>query len=248
MKKIKSTTGTEMKKTILVSMLIGGASLFASNVDDIQQKTNYILIKKIKTLQEKVNTLEANQIKSNLDIEKIKKQLLMGDNAMLFVDKRLNKSNTKEEKIVKPSKKHAAKTITYDFKNIYRVKKECQGYANAHGEKTISKIFKRDSFVMIMKKGKTRSMTHTGVWMNNDCFRKITQKEVQDGKFYKVNTYMANSREKAGVHSEIESVFMKNDILYIVGQKTAKDGGIWKKIQSDGYINQRIIKPIEPRK
>lgn len=235
----------EKMKKIITSAVALTAFIFSSanatEVDTLQQKTNVILIQKVRMLEAKVKQLQNLQLKNRLDIKRIKSRIELPDASVLA-------SATESSASKKPKPNTILKNSTYDFENLYETTKECQAYKNESGNALKNKIFKRGSFVMILQKKKNRSLTHTGVWLNNDCFKPVNPDELKDGKLYKVNTYMANSRDKAGINGNIESVFMKNDLLFIVGEEKAKDGGTWYKIKNDGYINRRIVKRLKRSK
>jgi len=257
----KQYKGKHMKKTITTGIILV-SSIFtllnANEVNDLQQKTNYILIKKVNTLKSKIEAYKLIQERNELDIQKIKARLNMGDNKLLYVEKQEAISNTKSisKRDKKDSFEIASKVIknngltdnknksAYDFKNLYQMQQECQGYTKSSGQMQSRKIFKRGAYVLLVEKQNNRSKTHTGVWVNNSCFKKINNQDIKQGQFYKIGTYMANTRSKPGIEHNIESVFMKNDIILVVGKERSKENGIWLDIKNDGFINQRIVKPI----
>lgn len=253
------------KATISIAVsVLATITLAANEVNDLQQKTNYILIKKVKTLESKIEAYKLIQTRNQLDIQEIKKKIGMGDNKMIYLDAKTideNSSNTMSERnradeltiahkvianqgLSDNSSKENTSIGIYDYKNLYKVNKNCRGYSKKTGNKKENKVFKNGSYVLIIENGEPRSKAHTGVWLNNSCFNKIEAENIGIGEFYKVGTYMANSRNGAGTEYNVESVFMKNDILFITGKKNSKENGVWLDIENDGYINQRIVKPI----
>lgn len=235
-------TITKMTLALIATSSFLMASQRQDSIDNMQQKTNIILIKKVQMLQKKVqmlqkktDQLETGFIKNSLELNKLKKTI-----ASDTVENK-NKKNILSKKIIPSISKEKKVKSNIDYANIYIMKHDCI----VKNKKNKQKLFKKDSFIKIVKKGDQKSLTTSGFWIKKECYGKFESKNLKGGDFYKVNTYMANSREKPGAENNIESVFQKNDILYITGKVTAKDGGIWSKIKNDGYINSRIIKKIK---
>lgn len=223
-------------KTIMILSL---ASTFAAAeqqqdmIDNMQQKTNIILIEKIKILENKVEDLNALEEKNRIVIQDLKKtignDIAQNNENILKVE-----NNTKENKTDKEIKQ---------YKNIYMLKQDCIAKKGSY-----KKRFKKGSYIKIIQTKKDKGLTSSGFWIEAKCYKKIDNSSLQKGDLYKINTYMANSREKPGVKNNVESVFMKNDIIYITDIDTAPDGGKWGNIQNDGYINMRIIKKLKIEK
>jgi len=265
-----------MKKTILSIVAIGllATRLLAidtqttenKSVNNMQQKTEFILIKKVTMLEKRVEELKTAQIKTNMELSKIKEKLLIsndvlslgsvtnsasnskgvatgiGSGAAKLKSININAKNTMKEKSL--SKNISDRDIDKKLKNIYILKEDTRGYRKSTGFKKAKNLFKKDSFVLISSRGKKRYLTQSGSWVDKNLLGQINRDILKQGNFYRVSTYMANSRSDAGVENEIESVFYKNDLLFITGSKKTLENGIWKNIKNDGYINARIIKPI----
>ena len=245
------------------------------DVNNMQQKTNYILIKKVSELEAKVKTLKHNQNITNMEIKKIKEKLLIS-NDIIPISGQLpeqrnssttntkkrgaNESNANQGNTSAGKNKHAGddvntaeksiskyiskKKLEKKLKDIYLVNKNVEGYKKSEGNEHSNKTFKKGSYVFIVVRRGSRYLTQSGVWINKNVLTGINSDILKGGNFYTVSTYMANSREGAGVNNEIESVFYKNDLLFITGSKETKEKSVWKKIKNNGYINSRIIKPI----
>jgi len=230
----------EYKKMLPKILLVASLSVcaFSSTIDDMQQKTSKILVKKVFLLEQEVKSLKSINKRLEDSINKI--GIILKSEGYNLND--INASAVRTSNFQNTKKKE------YDFKNLYKFTRGCRAYKTSILSQYAGKYFKKNSYALILQRTNKASLTHNGVWVNNNCLSKIDVKKMKDGEFYKVSTYMANSREKPGVNSEIVSVFMKNDMLYIVSSKKAQDGGVWYKIENDGYINKRIVKPLDTTK
>lgn len=250
----KKNIGENMKKKISIAFVVSAlfvGGVHADNIEDMQQETSIILMQKVKILENKVRNLENKQIRTENRLKNLEKNMdirpsfFSGDVDSLTSDskKKLPQSSLRgmSKKNSTQSNMHTAELLD----KFYQITRECKTYWSRKSSNPTSKVFAKSSFVKIVSRGTERSKTSTGLWIDNDCLDKA--KKIKDnlkGVFYSVRTYMANTRTKPGVENPIMSVLLKNDILLVQGEKVkSKDGGVWLKTKSNGYMNARIAQP-----
>lgn len=238
-----------MKRIIFgIGILIYSVILSANEINNLQQKTNVILVIKVKSLEEMVDKLKIKIDSLEGNITLINKKIFSEGMPIKQNDLIATKTNSI---LLKPENQHVTESKEIkiaNFKELYRIVKTSHGYKDRTGNNFSKKEFIEGSYVIIHKDMffPDRSKTYTGNWIDSSNIKSIKKSDFEGkGYFCRVDTYMANARVKPTFYSEIESVLRKDDILYIIGTKRAKNGGIWKNIQNNGFINNRIIKKIK---